>query len=125
MGARLLAGALLVTVALAIFAVFQRQEALRQVSIGLASQATMELQGASPERSVLLALEALGNFPYTWQAEQALANTVHEFRLRHIMIGHIATVMDIAWSQDGNKFATTGADGRLALWDAQTRQESA
>ena len=119
-----------VAVVLAIFAgVFavqasrQREEALRQASIGLASQATLELNGTSPERSVLLALEALENYPYTWQAEQALGQIIREFRLRHIVSGHDDTIMDVAWSPDGTKFATTGKDGTLRIWDAQSHKE--
>ncbi len=99
------------------------QEALRQASIGLAAQARLELDGASPERSVLLALEALENYPYTWQAEQALGQIVREFRLRHILTGHKDTVLDAAWSPDGTRFATTGKDGTLRIWDAETRAE--
>ena len=45
-------------------------------SIGLARQAVAELQGTSPERGTLLALEALENYPYTPQAESALAQAV-------------------------------------------------
>jgi hypothetical protein len=50
----------------------QRHVAQRQASIGLGSQAVLELTGSFPERGALLALEALENFPYTWQAERAL-----------------------------------------------------
>jgi len=108
---------------LAIWANKQREEALRQASIGLASQTMLELDGTSPERSVLLALEALENYPYTWQAEQALGQIVHEFRLRYIVTGHNDTVMDMAWSPDGSMFATTGKDGVLRIWDTETRAE--
>ena len=108
---------------LAIWAYRQRAEALRQASIGLASQATLELDGTSPERSVLLALEAVEKYPYTWQAEQALALIVHEFRLRYIVTGHRNTIEDVAWSPDGSKLATTGKDGTLRIWDAQSRKE--
>jgi WD40 repeat protein len=110
---------------LAYWANGQREEALRQASIGLASQAQLELEGTSPERSVLLALEALENYPYTWQAERALGQIVREFRLRHIVTGHIDTVMDVAWSPNGSKFATTGKDGTLRIWDTETRTELA
>lgn len=108
---------------LAIWANRQREEALRQASIGLASQAQLELNGTSPERSVLLALEAVENYPYTWQAEQALGQIVREFRLRYIVTGHDDTVEDMAWSPDGSKFATTSRDGTLRIWDAGTRTE--
>jgi WD40 repeat protein len=54
----------------------QRHAALLQASAGLAAQALAELDGAKSERSVLLALEALENYPYTPQAETALAQAV-------------------------------------------------
>ncbi len=108
---------------LAYWANGQREEALRQASIGLASQAQLELEGTSPERAVLLALEALENYPYTWQAERALGQIVREFRLRDVVLGHADTVMDVAWSPDGSRFATTGKDGMLRSWDAETRTE--
>jgi len=115
--------AAIVSGGLAFWANSQREEALRQASIGFAAQAKIELDGAAPERSVLLALEAIENYPYTWQAEQALGQIVQEFRLRHIVIGHTDTVLDMAWSPDGSKFATTGKDGTLRIWDAQNNSE--
>ena len=115
--------AALVSGGLAYWANGQREEALRQASIGLASQAQLELDGTSPERSVMLALEALEKYPYTWQAEQALGQIVREFRLRYIVTGHTDTVKDLAWSPDGSKFATTGKDGTLRIWNANTRTE--
>ena len=114
--------AAIVSGGLAYWANSQRREALRQASIGLASQARLELEGTSPERSVLLAKEALENYPYTWQAEKVLGEIVHEFRLRHIVTGHTNTVTDIEWSPDGSKFATTSKDGILRIWDAETRE---
>ena len=49
-----------------------------QASIGLASQAFHELDGAYPERAVLLALEALERYPFTPQAEYTLAHAVQQ-----------------------------------------------
>jgi WD40 repeat protein len=125
-----LTAGLLVAIILTAFALVQRQAAvtqrqisLHQASIGLASQAQLELQGTYPERSVLLALEALTNYPYTWQAEQALGQIVREFRLRKILTGHTDMVLDVAWSPDGTKIATSGNDGTLRIWDAQTHIE--
>jgi len=115
--------AAMVSGGLAFWATSQRDEALRQASIGLASQARLELEGTRPERSVLLAKEALENYPYTWQAEKALGEIVHEFRLRYILTGHQDIVDDMEWSPDGSKFATTGVDGKLLIWDAETHTE--
>jgi serine/threonine protein kinase len=50
----------------------RRQRELEQISIGLAGQALHEMDGPSHERAVPLALEALEDYPYTWQAHRAL-----------------------------------------------------
>jgi len=115
--------ATIVSGGLALWANSQREEALRQASIGLASQAKLELDGTSPERSVLLALEAVEKYPYTWQAEQALGQIVREFRLRHIVSGHNAIVSDVAWSPDGTQLATSSRDGTVRVWDAASWAE--
>ena len=85
----------------------QKQEALRQASIGLAAQAVAELNGASPERSVLLALEALENYPYTGQAESALAKAVDGYIPYYdLEEGAFAGNMGSGvWSPNGKQFA--------------------
>ncbi|MBW6472324.1 MAG: hypothetical protein K0B14_04295 [Anaerolineaceae bacterium] len=125
-----LVGGLVIAILLAAFALIQRsdaqkerQNALIQASIGLASQAQLELNGSGTERSVLLALEALKNFPYTWQAEKALGQIVREFRLQDILSGHRDTVLTAAWSPDGSKLASSGYDGTLRIWDGITHIE--
>jgi WD40 repeat protein len=96
------------------------QNALEQASIGLAGQAMAELEGENPERVVLLALEAMENYPYTWQAERALSHIVHQNTLRGLFTGHDDTVQDVAWSPDGTRFATGSGDGSAIIWDRQT-----
>jgi WD40 repeat protein/DNA-binding SARP family transcriptional activator len=100
----------------------QRQRELTQISIGLASQALLELQGRFPERAVLLALEALENYPYTWQAEHALGQAVLGSRLR-LILRHSAPVNTAVWSSDGNRILTASQDGTAKVWDARTGAE--
>jgi WD40 repeat protein len=96
------------------------QNALEQASIGLASQAMADLDGENPERAVLIALEAVENYPYTWQAERALSHIVHQNTLRRLFSEHTDTVQDVAWSPDGTRFATVSGDGSAIIWDKQT-----
>ena len=114
---------------LAIWANVQRKraedaehDALVQASIGLASRAMLELEGSSPERSVLLALEALENYPYTWQAERALGQAVLSNRLR-LILQHWGLVVTAWWSSDGTRILTAGYDGVAKVWDAHTGEE--
>jgi len=97
----------------------QRQEALIQASIGLASQAELELQGSFPERGVLLALEALENYPYTWQAERALGIAVMANHIRR-SFAHNSAIHDAFWSPDGTLIATASSDRAAKLWSTDT-----
>lgn len=105
--------------ALAIWANQQRQEALRQASMGLAAQSRLESIQGQPERAVLLALEALDHYPYTWQAETALFVAVQNNRLLRIMDGHEDLVTCAEWSPDGKRLLTAGYD-TARLWDAES-----
>lgn len=101
-------------------------EALLQASVGLASRALDELDGISPERAVLLALAALQEYPYTPQAESALARAVGENRPYVAMesSGGTRYPYRVAWSPDGRYVAAgrfLGADIAV-VWDAETGQ---
>ncbi len=111
-----LAAGLFIASLLILFIGQQREEARRHASIGLASQAISEIQGTHPERSVLLALEALENFPYTWQAERALGQSILNNRLRQIL-PHDDFINTAEWSADGRKILTASSDGAIHLWD--------
>ena len=100
----------------------QREQALVQASIGLGSQAMLELEGSAPERSVLLALEALEHYPYTWQAERALGQAVLNSRLR-LVLNHDDFVQTAEWSDDSSKILTAAGDGTVRMWDALSGEE--
>jgi DNA-binding SARP family transcriptional activator len=124
-----LAAGLIVALVLALLAVSQwqraedeEQQALIQAAIGLASRALLELEGTSPERAVPLALEALENYPYTWQAERALSQTVLGSRLQ-LILQHEGFVNTVWWSSDGTQILTASADGTAKVWDADTGEE--
>jgi len=98
----------------------QEQElaALLQASVGLASQAELQMAGINPERAVLLALEAVENYPYTWQAERALGEAVlnHKLLLDLYQGGFVGSARI---SPDGKRIVTAG-DGKAIVWDSQT-----
>jgi WD40 repeat protein/DNA-binding SARP family transcriptional activator len=98
----------------------RRKETLRQVSIGLAGQAKAELEGASPERAVLLALEALQHYPYTGQAESALAQAVHAFKPYHVVHEYEMRAHHAIWSPDGGCIVISGMEGMIRIYDAES-----
>jgi len=125
-----LAGGLVIALALALLAGLQwrradseEQVALREASIGLAAQALAELEGASPERAVLLALEALQHYPYTGQAESALAQAVHSFKPYRILSNTEMRLRHSVWSPDGGRIAIAGAEGTIKVYDAERGTE--
>jgi WD40 repeat protein/DNA-binding SARP family transcriptional activator len=94
-----------------------KEDALVQASIGLAAQALLELEGTNPELVVPLALEALENYPYTWQAERALGMAVLENRIQSIL-KHKAMIISVTWSPSGDRLATASFDHTVKIWDA-------
>jgi hypothetical protein len=89
-------------------AVEAEKDALKQASIGLASQALAQMGTANSERGVLLALAALEEYPYTPQAETALARAVQESLPYKRMIDRKGFGLDGIWvdfSPDGKRIA--------------------
>jgi len=100
----------------------QRNEARRQASIGLAAMALRELDTGGQDIGVLLALEALENYPYTWQAEQALGQAILKSRLR-LILQHDGAIASVKWSPDGKRLLTASLDGTARVWDAATGEQ--
>jgi WD40 repeat protein len=96
-------------------------ETRRSTSLGLAAQAQLETRGGVQERAVLLGLEALLNYDYTWQAEQALGLSVQSSRIRGILLGHEAPLYSAVYSPDGTKLLTTSIDATARIWDAGSK----
>jgi WD40 repeat protein/DNA-binding SARP family transcriptional activator len=98
----------------------EREEALRQAAIGLAAEAELQSQGPGQDVAVLLALEAVEHYPYTWQAERTLAQVVHGHRL--VMEYSHGTYFDspAQLSPDGTRIMTAGLDGILRVWNVHS-----
>jgi WD40 repeat protein len=115
----LVAGGLVVAIALAIVAVIQRQSAIDNQKTAksreLAARAQLTL-AADPAGSVQLSLEALETH-YTDQAEAALRASLPRVELMRIVrSGH--PFYGAAFSPDGSRFVTASTNGRLRIWDA-------
>lgn len=88
----------------------------------LAAAAVTNLS-VDPERSVLLALEALENAD-TLEARNALHQSLPELNLlRTIHTGHTGGVAYVAYSPDGTRLASIGANGEIKEWNAATEEQ--
>jgi len=122
-----LAVAIVAAIIAGIFASNARQQALI-ASVGeLSSAANLNLE-IDPERSVLLAMEAvnktyLKDQPVLPEAEEALHSAVQASRIELTLRGHTDTLWSAVYSQDGTKIATASADGTARVWDATTGKE--
>ena len=93
----------------------------------LSSEANINL-GIDPERSILLALQAV-NSTYSMdqtvlpEAEDALHRAVQASRVELTLSGHTDIVWSAVYSPDGTRIATGSADGTARIWDAVLGKE--
>lgn len=124
--ALLLAGVLVLTVALAIAAALFGGQANRNATLArsreLAAAANFR-RGTDPELGLLLALEALST-AQTSEAEQALHVALLASRLRMRLTGHQSAIQRVAYSPDGRLIALGSHGDELAsLWDAASGEK--
>jgi WD40 repeat protein/DNA-binding XRE family transcriptional regulator len=84
--------------------------------------------GVDPERSILLALQAVSvtysvDGTVTAAAEEALHRTISAAQPHMALRGHASGVNDVAFSPDGTQVATASLDGTAKVWNAATGQE--
>ena len=70
-----------------------------------------------PERSVLLALEALSKAD-TLEARNALHQALPDLHILRTISAHTSAVTGVAYSPDGTLIATSSADKTVKVWDA-------
>ena len=128
-----LTGAFTIALVMAIAALFfgrQVQVTSRQVQVASRLATSRELAAASianldvdPERSILLALEALDT-SYTVEAEDALHRAVQTSRVERIIVAHNpGAPITVALHPAGNQFLTAAGDGTVTTWDLVTGKE--
>jgi len=111
-------------------AIEQREQVFRQASVRLADDAQGQIDLGQPDRAVLLMLAALEEYPYTPQAENALAESVVEIASSQLPTP--AGNFDwsaVTWSPTGGSIATaiygnvSGSESYVRIQDPQTGAE--
>ena len=114
---------------------FAAQQAQSQAVAQQRIATSRELAAASlsnlnvdPERSILLALQAVAvtysiNKTVLPEAEDALHHAVLASRARLTLSGHTDSLVTVAYSPDGTRLATASQDGTAKIWDAVTGKD--
>ncbi|HEV3230002.1 MAG TPA: TIR domain-containing protein [Solirubrobacteraceae bacterium] len=113
---------LIVSLALAVVAAVQRNDAIAQrkdaLSVGLASAAMANVD-QDPQLSVLLAREAIRQRD-TQQAEDALRRSVGAVQLVRSFVGHQGPVTSVAFSPVGGLLVTGSEDLTARVWSVDS-----
>ncbi len=116
----------LITIAIvAVLALDQRRDAVRQRDIAVSRDLATESGKAlavDPELAVRLALWAHDTSP-TAEAGAALRDATLAFRQLGAMRADSLDANTAAYSPDGRQLVTGGTDGRVIVWDAATQRE--
>ena len=110
----------------------ERQRAEKETRLAHAREwavAALNNLNVDPERSILLALEAV-NVTYRAdnklvlpEAEEALHKAVLASHLRLSWPAHQSAILALAYSEDGTRLASASSDGTAKIWDTTTDEE--
>jgi WD40 repeat protein/basic membrane lipoprotein Med (substrate-binding protein (PBP1-ABC) superfamily) len=133
-----LAGALTLTLAMVLIALFSNAQARRAAASALHQQQisfSRELAAAAvsnldidPERSILLAANAVSltyaaDQTWTPEAEDALRRSLLASRLETTLRSHTNRVNAVAYSPDGLRLASASDDGTVKIWKIEPSGE--
>jgi WD40 repeat protein len=133
-----LAGAFVLALILGGLALFQGNLARRSAEIAQEERrlsyarelaaASLSNQEVDPERSILLALQAVAvtrvvDGTVLPEAEEALHKALLASPVRQTFTGHEGWVLSIAYSPDGTRLASIEDDGTTIIWDAASGEE--
>lgn len=94
------------------------EQAQLATSRELAMAALNELE-TDPERSALLAIQALSTH-HTIEAEEALHQALQNMRITQRFEGHQDYLNSIAYNNEGSLLATAAGDGTAKIWNRKT-----
>jgi WD40 repeat protein len=123
---------LLLAVLASIFALTQREHAIRSQSIAnvreLVSLSSAFSVQQESQRALLFAMHAVrlaqsSATDMLPEAENQLHRTIRASHLDFVLASHAGTVSSVAWRQDGRRLATGSEDGTVSVWDMSTGEK--
>ncbi|MGE5221777.1 MAG: protein kinase domain-containing protein, partial [Omnitrophica WOR_2 bacterium] len=86
-----------------------------------ASSVNNILNNGDAELSALLALQSL-KLSYSPEAESTLRQALLDMRKAGVLEGRQKNILDLRYSPDGKRLASTGDDGTVQIWDVNNRK---